>query len=75
MARKLLLPRLKNRTPENAKMHNDMLQWLVDTARGKDTETDQIVKRMLFLNMAALHTSAEATTNAILDLCARPEDI
>ncbi|RDL30234.1 uncharacterized protein BP5553_10512 [Venustampulla echinocandica] len=75
VARKLLLPRLENRTSESAYNHNDMLQWLIDTARGHDAETDQIVKRMLFLNMAAIHTSAETAANTILDLCARPEDM
>jgi cytochrome P450 len=47
----------------------------MDTAKGRDAEIDQIVKRMLFLNMAAIHTSAEAVTNTILDLCARPQDM
>jgi cytochrome P450 len=47
----------------------------MNTAKGRDAEIDQIVKRMLFLNMAAIHTSAEAVTNAILDLCARPQDM
>lgn len=75
VARRLLLPRLANRTSGDTKTHTDMLQWLMDSARGRDAETDQIVKRMLFLNMAAIHTSAEAATNTILDLCARPEDM
>ncbi|CAG8977662.1 hypothetical protein HYALB_00006612 [Hymenoscyphus albidus] len=75
VARRLLLPRFENRYPDDGKGHNDMLQWLVDTARGRDEETDQVVKRMLFLNMAAIHTSAEAATSTILDLCARPDYI
>ena len=75
VARRLLLPRLLNRSAGAKTQHNDMVQWLLDTARGKDSESDQIVKRMLFLNMAAIHTSAEAATNVILDLCARPEDM
>lgn len=87
VARRLLLPRLENRSTElksrcakaengsadDGQNHNDMLQWLIDTAKGRDSETDQIVKRMLFLNMAAIHTTADAATNVILDLCARPE--
>lgn len=52
-----------------------MVQWLIDSARGSDAETDKLVTRMLFLNAAAIHTTAEVATNAILDLCARPEDV
>lgn len=52
-----------------------MLQWLIDSARGHDADTDKLVTRMLFLNAAAIHTTAEVATNVILDLCARPEDL
>jgi cytochrome P450 len=52
-----------------------MLQWLVDSARGRDARTDKLVTRMLFLNAAAIHTTAEVATNAILDLCARPMEM
>lgn len=52
-----------------------MVQWLIDSARGPDAEIDKLVTRMLFLNAAAIHTTAEVATNAILDLCARPEDL
>lgn len=89
VARRLLLPRFENRSTltksssaksvngsaDDGQKHGDMLQWLIDTAQGHDSETDQIVKRMLFLNMAAIHTSAEAATNVILDLCVRPKYI
>jgi cytochrome P450 len=50
-----------------------MLKWLPDSPRGRDAEPDQLVKRMLFLNMAAIHTTAITATNVLLDLCARPE--
>ena len=53
----------------------DMLQWLVESAKGKDAETDRLLKRMLFLNMAAIHTTALTATNVLLDLCSRPDDM
>ncbi|EMR80705.1 putative cytochrome p450 monooxygenase protein [Botrytis cinerea BcDW1] len=75
VARKLLLPLIRERRSTSAKEHPDMVQWLIDSARGSDAETDKLVTRMLFLNAAAIHTTAEVATNAILDLCARPEDV
>ena len=50
-----------------------MVQWLLDSAKGRDAEPDRLVKRMLFLNLAAIFSTATAATNVILDLCARPE--
>jgi len=52
-----------------------MVQWLVHSAKGRDAELDKLVTRMLFLNAAAIHTTAETATNVLLDLCARPEDM
>ncbi|KAF7862708.1 hypothetical protein EAF04_007581 [Stromatinia cepivora] len=75
VARKLLLPLIQERRSATSKEHPDMVQWLIDSARGRDAETDKLVTRMLFLNAAAIHTTAEVATNVILDLCARAEDL
>lgn len=75
VARRLLLPAFKERTSKNGIGNQDMLQWLVDAAQGRDSEPDRLVKRMLFLNMAAIHTTATTATNMLLDPCARPEYI
>jgi ent-kaurene oxidase len=75
VARRLLLPAFKERTSNKGTGNQDMLQWLVDAAQGRDSEPDRLVKRMLFLNMAAIHTTATTATNMLLDLCARPEYI
>ncbi|TGO88717.1 hypothetical protein BPOR_0145g00020 [Botrytis porri] len=75
VACKLLLPLIQERRSTTSKEHPDMVQWLIDSARGPDAETDKLVTRMLFLNAAAIHTAAEVATTAILDLCARPEDL
>lgn len=52
-----------------------MLQWLIDNATGSDATTDNIVRRMLFLNMAAIHTTAETLTHNVFELCDRPESL
>lgn len=52
-----------------------MVQWLIESAKGKDAQTDKLVKRMLFLNMAAIHTTAEVVTIVLFELCERPEYI
>lgn len=50
-----------------------MLQWLIDSAKGKDGTLERLVRRMLFLNLAAIHTTALTATNVLLDPCARPD--
>lgn len=77
VARKLLHPELEKRAKkvDGKGKYQDMLQWLVDTAQGKDAEPERLVKMMMFLNMAAIHTTAMTATNVFLDLCTRPECI
>lgn len=65
---------MKGKQPEDGE-HGDMLQWLIESTNGKDAETNRLVKRMLFLNMAVIHTTAFTGTNVLLDLCARPDDL
>lgn len=59
----------------DSKAHADMIQWLIDMAKGPDTDSGRLVRRMPFLNMAAIHTTTHTTVNIILDLCHRPESI
>jgi ent-kaurene oxidase len=75
VARRLLLPAFEERRSRNGKDYQDMLQWLVGLAQGRDGEPDRLVKRILFLNMAAIYTTATTAANVLLDLCARPEYI
>jgi hypothetical protein len=78
-ARRLLAPlireRRKARKGNKQSGNNDMLQWLVDSAKGKDATSERLVRRMLFLNMAAIYSTALTATNVLLDLCARPDDM
>ncbi|KAI3390348.1 hypothetical protein diail_10007 [Diaporthe ilicicola] len=53
----------------------DMMQWMVDSARGSDRNPDVLSHNMLFLSLAAVHTSAATTIHALFDLCANPEYI
>ncbi|PSS38092.1 hypothetical protein PHLCEN_2v72 [Hermanssonia centrifuga] len=52
---------------------NDMLQWLMDTAEGEEREIRALVMRILTINFAAIHTSSNSFTHALLILAANPE--
>lgn len=72
---KILIPIFEQRRNMDSKAHADMIQWLIDMAKGPDTDSGRLVRRMPFLNMAAIHTTTHTTVNIILDLCHRPESI
>lgn len=51
----------------------DFVQWLFDSAKGKDAQTDAIVMKVLFLIVAAMHTSAITAIHILYDICAQPD--
>ncbi|KAJ6438807.1 Ent-kaurene oxidase-like protein [Purpureocillium lavendulum] len=51
----------------------DMIQWMVDSASGTDRDPDVLAHNMLFMSMAAVHTSSATAIHALFDLCANPE--
>lgn len=53
----------------------DFVQWLLDTARGKDAQTDAVVMKILFLIVAAMHTSAITAIHILYDICAQSDFI
>ncbi|KAI0099187.1 cytochrome P450 [Nemania sp. FL0031] len=53
----------------------DMIQWMVDSAQGGDRKPEVLVLKLLFLTLAAVHTSTMSATHALFDLCAMPEYI
>lgn len=53
----------------------DMMQWMVESARGSDRNPDVLSHNMLFLSLAAVHTSSATTIHVLFDLCAHPEYI
>jgi cytochrome P450 len=50
----------------------DFVQWLSESAQGPDAEPSAIVMKILFLIVAAMHTSAITAIHALYDLCAHP---
>ncbi|KAI1410582.1 cytochrome P450 [Hypoxylon sp. FL1857] len=80
----LLAPVIRTRQRKN--MHDkvavtdddqpqDFVQWLSTAAKGRDAEPEAIVMKILFLIVAAMHTSAITAIHAIYDLCAYPESM
>ncbi|KAI1500518.1 cytochrome P450 [Biscogniauxia marginata] len=59
--------------PDGEREANDMFQWMVDSASGADRNPEVLVRKMLFLTLAAIHTSTMSVTHALLDLCTYPE--
>jgi ent-kaurene oxidase len=54
---------------------SDMVQWMVDAAKGSDRDPDRLSHNLLFLTVAAVHTSAASAVQALFDLCGNPEYI
>jgi ent-kaurene oxidase len=52
---------------------NDMLQWMLDTAKGPDAQDDEIVKKFMVLTLAAVYTSGMTLVHLLYDMCSRPE--
>ncbi|KAJ7101571.1 cytochrome P450 [Mycena belliarum] len=52
---------------------NDLISWLLEIAEGDERTAPALTLRLLSTNMAAIHTSSMAFTNALLDLAAHPE--
>ncbi|KAJ8464090.1 hypothetical protein ONZ51_g9826 [Trametes cubensis] len=52
---------------------NDMLQWILEEGLARNNTDDQIIQRILLINMAAIHTSSNSITHAIYHLAEHPE--
>ncbi|KAJ6483217.1 cytochrome P450 [Mycena sanguinolenta] len=52
---------------------NDLISWLLEIAEGEQRKPLDLVLRILGINMAAIHTSSMAMTNALFDLTVHPE--
>ncbi|KAK7418724.1 hypothetical protein QQX98_003742 [Neonectria punicea] len=53
--------------------HQDILQWMMDSASGREKRPENLAQRMLILSLASIHTTAMTMTHAMYDLCAHPE--
>ncbi|KAJ6544498.1 cytochrome P450, partial [Mycena capillaripes] len=52
---------------------NDLISWLLEIAKGEERTQEDLVLRVLGINMAAIHTSSMAFTHAVFDLTTHPE--
>jgi cytochrome P450 len=52
---------------------NDMITWLIDVSDDEHRNLRSICLRILVLNFAALHTSAQSFTHALLNLATYPQ--
>lgn len=52
---------------------NDMISWLIDVSDNEHRNLRSICLRILVLNFAALHTSAQSFTHALLNLATYPQ--
>ncbi|PSK56847.1 Ent-kaurene oxidase [Elsinoe australis] len=78
-AEKLIMPEVEKRVERVRKAHeagvkppkmSDTIGWMHEVSRGRQIN---YVHGQLSLSLAAIHTTSEATTQAVLDLCAHPE--
>ncbi|CAG8971545.1 hypothetical protein HYALB_00005441 [Hymenoscyphus albidus] len=67
-ANKLLSPLISERVPNDPK-HHDVVQWMVDGAKGKDKNPEEITHKILFLCLASMSSSTMGITHALFDFC------
>lgn len=56
-------------------MPQDLISWLIQSAQGPERDVDRIIKRVLLVNIAAIHTSATTFAQALFHLTTRTEYI
>ncbi|KAJ8508407.1 hypothetical protein ONZ45_g9315 [Pleurotus djamor] len=81
-ARKHLVPLIAQRMKDDAELGihredrpNDLLSWLSDAAPEEEKNVTAYIKRVLLVNLAAIHTTSNTFTQALLQLAGRPEYI
>lgn len=52
---------------------NDMISWLIDVVSPEDRNVRSVALRILVLNFASLHTSAQSFAHALFNLAAHPQ--
>lgn len=53
----------------------DILQWLMDMAKGDERDPENLAQRMLILSLSSIHTTALTMAQALYDLIAHPDYI
>ncbi|KAI4129555.1 MAG: hypothetical protein LQ338_002191 [Usnochroma carphineum] len=78
-AKKLLVPIIEERQRQQASGNEgyekplDLLQYMIEGARGDDLEPGRLAHLQLMVNLAGIHTTSAAITHTIYDLCEHPE--
>ncbi|KAI1367956.1 cytochrome P450 [Xylaria arbuscula] len=77
IAQELFAPVFAGRVSGNSNSSKDysVLEWMARSAQGKDRDPQILVKKLLFLTLAAIHTSTMSITHALFDLCEHGECI
>lgn len=72
-----LQPMIKERLakPDSEANAFGLVQWLSDSAQGRDMDAAVLVRKLLLVNIAAIHTTAATLWHILMDLCAMPEYI
>lgn len=53
----------------------NLVQWMLESAQGTDRNPKVLVRKLLLVNMAAIHTTSATLWHILMDLCAMPEYI
>ncbi|KAL8704535.1 MAG: hypothetical protein Q9201_002309 [Fulgogasparrea decipioides] len=78
-AKRLIIPIIEERLKEHTFLHEkkddhlDLLQYMVEAAKGDDLQPERLAHLQLMVNLAGIHTTSLALTHAIHDLCEHPE--
>ncbi|KAL0952913.1 hypothetical protein HGRIS_007128 [Hohenbuehelia grisea] len=51
----------------------ELLSWLVSSASGEERTTEALVRRMLVVNVASIHTTSIVFTQSLFNLVSRPQ--
>ena len=71
-ANRILEPEIKRRRQEDEK-RLDMLQWMIQGAKGFERNPTELTHKTLFLCLASVVSSSMGVTHAIFDLCTYPQ--
>jgi cytochrome P450 len=79
-AKRLIIPIIERRRQEQSAADSDtsqrpedLLQWMMDRASGRDANPESLAHRLLILTLASVHTTSMAATQVLFDLCTHPE--
>ncbi|KAI0425479.1 cytochrome P450 [Xylaria sp. FL1042] len=69
----IVLDRLENESLSNR--HCDLIQWMLEISHRQDRNPEILTKKIMFLTLAAIHTSTMSITHVLFDLCSMPHYI